>query len=125
MRVDGVNNVSFRYNHPLKKAFDKGLLGKDFKGLYGIKLKIDTRTVEHIVPHSLGGGLDWGNTALADKKMNSKRGIKPIDEFVTFKMWKKYLKQFEKIKNKYVDGMKYIQAICDARGFDIKEILND
>lgn len=123
MRVEGVNNISFKYNHPLKKAFDKGLLGKDFKGLYGVKLTIKNRTLEHIKPHSLGGGLNWGNVALADRIMNSIRGIKPIEEFVTFDMWKTYLKQFEKIKNRYVDGMKYIKAICEERGFDIKEIL--
>ena len=123
MNVKGVCNISFGYNHPIKKAFDKGLLGKDFKGLYGIKLTSKNRTVEHIVPHSLGGGLNWGNTALADRTMNAKRGIKPIEDFVTFKMWKTYLKQFEKIKNQYVDGMHYIQEICKARGFDINEIL--
>lgn len=125
MNIKGVCNISFGYNHPLKKAFDKGLLGKDFKGLYGIKLNSKNRTVEHIIPHSLGGGLNWGNTALADRTMNAKRGIKPIEEFVTFQMWKAYLKQFEKIKNKYIDGMIYIKAICKARGFKLKEILND
>ena len=124
MRVDGVNNVSFQYNHPLKRAFDKGLLGKDFKGLYGVKLTKRNRTLEHIYPHSLGGGLDWGNVALADKIMNAVRGIKPINEFVTFDMWKAYLKQFEKIKNHYVDGMKYIKAICKAQKLNIKEILD-
>lgn len=123
MKMGGVNNISFKYNHPLKKAFDKGLLGKDFKGLYGVKLDKRNRTIEHIVPHCLGGGLNWGNVALADKLMNAIRGIKPIDKFVTFEMWKDYLKQFEKIKNRYVDGMQYIKEICEARGFDIKEIL--
>ena len=117
------NNITFGYNHPIKKAFDKGLLGEDFKGLYGIKLTKKTRTVEHIVPHSLGGGLNWGNVALADRIMNAVRGIKPIDEFVTFQMWKDYLKQFVKIKNQYIDGMKYIKEICKARKLDIKEIL--
>ena len=116
-------NMTFQYNHPLKKAFDKGLLGKDFKGLYGIKLTKKNRTIEHINPHSLGGGLNWGNVALADRIMNAVRGIKPIDEFVTFQMWKDYLKQFIKIKNQYIDGMKYIKEICKARKLDIKEIL--
>ena len=124
MNVKGVCNISFGYNHPIKKAFDKGLLGKDFKGLYGVKLTKETRTIEHIKPHSLGGGLNWGNVALADKIMNAIRGIKPIEEFVTFDMWKAYLKQFEKIKNCYIDGMQYIKAICKEQGFDIKEILN-
>lgn len=123
MRIEGASNLSFKYNHPLKKAFDKGLLGKDFKGLYGVKLTKKNRTIEHIKPHSLGGGLNWGNVALADRIMNSIRGIKPIEEFVTFEMWKKYLKQFIDIKNQFVDGMKYIKAICEERGFDIKEIL--
>ena len=125
MRVGGIDSLTFQYNHPLKKAFDKGLLGKDFKGLYGVKLNRKNRTIEHIKPHSLGGGLNWGNTALADRTMNAKRGIKPIEEFVTFDMWKAYLKQFEKIKNEYVNGMVYIKAICKARGFKLKEILND
>jgi 5-methylcytosine-specific restriction endonuclease McrA len=123
MNVKGVCGISFKYNHPIKKAFDKGLLGKNFKGLYGVKLTKKNRTIEHINPHSLGGGLNWGNVALADKIKNAIRGIKPIEDFVTFEMWKTYLKQFEKIKNQYVDGMHYIQEICKARGFDINEIL--
>ena len=123
MNVKGVNNISFGYSHPIKKAFDKGLLGKDFKGLYGIKLTNKNRTIEHIKPHSLGGKTITGNVALADKGMNAKRGIEPIENYVTFEMWKSYLKQFEKIKNKFIDGMKYIKEICKEQGLDIKEIL--
>lgn len=123
MGVGAVNNISFGYSHPIKKAFDKGLLGKDFKGLYGFKLTIKTRSVEHIKPHSQGGKTITGNVALAEKGMNAKRGIEPIEKYVTFEMWKSYLKQFEKIKNKFIDGMAYIKAICKEQGFDIKEIL--
>lgn len=123
MNVKGVCNISFGYNHPIKKAFDKGLLGKDFKGLYGIKLTSKNRTIEHIKPHSLGGGLNWGNVALADKIMNAIRGIKPIEEFVTFQMWKDYLKQFINIKNQYIDGMYYIKEICKAQGFNLKDVI--
>lgn len=123
MGVGAVNNISFGYSHPIKKAFDKGLLGKDFKGLYGFKLTIKTRSVEHIKPHSMGGKTTWGNVALADKFMNSKRGTEPIENFVTFDMWKNYLKQFEKIKNDIIDGMRYIKSVCETQGFDIKEIL--
>ena len=124
MKIEGVNNLSFKYNHPLKKAFDKGLLGKDFKGLYGVKLTKRNRTLEHIKPHSLGGGLNWGNVALADRTMNAKRGIKPIEEFVTFDMWKAYLRQFINIKNELVNGMRYIKDICKAQKLNIKEILD-
>ena len=123
MGVNAINNISFGYSHPIKKAFDKGLLGKDFKGLYGIKLNSKNRTIEHIKPHSKGGKTITGNVALADKFMNAKRGIEPIENYVTFEMWKSYLKQFEKIKNKFIDGMAYIKAICKEQGFDIKEIL--
>lgn len=123
MNIKGVNNISFGYSHPIKKAFDKGLLGKDFKGLYGFKLTIKTRSIEHIKPHSMGGKTTWGNVALADKFMNSKRGTEPIENFVTFDMWKNYLKQFEKIKNDIIDGMRYIKSVCETQGFDIKEIL--
>ena len=122
--VDYPPNPNFKYNHPLKKAFDKGLLGKDFKGLYGVTLTKETRTIEHIKPHSLGGGLNLGNVALADRLMNSIRGIKPIEEFVTFEMWKKYLLQFKDIKNYLVDGMRYIQAVCEEQGLNIKEVLD-
>lgn len=124
MKIEGVNNLSFKYNHPLKKAFDKGLLGKDFKGLYGVKLDKRNRTLEHIKPHALGGGLNWGNVALADKIMNAKRGIKPIEEFVTLDMWKAYLRQFINIKNELVNGKKYIKDICKAQKLNIKEILD-
>ena len=31
IKIEPPPNPSFKYNHPLKKAFDKGLLGKDFK----------------------------------------------------------------------------------------------
>lgn len=55
--------------------------------------------------------------------MNSKRGVKPIEEFVTFQMWKDYLQQFIDIKNQFIDGMMYIKAICKARGFKLEEIL--
>ena len=123
MGVGAVNNISFGYSHPIKKAFDKGLLGKDFKGLYGFKLTIKTRSVEHIKPHSMGGKTTWGNVALADKFMNSKRGTEPIENYVTFEMCKNYLKQFEKIKNDIIDGMRYIKSVCETQGFDIKEIL--
>ena len=123
MGVGAVNNISFGYSHPIKKAFDKGLLGKDFKGLYGFKLTKKTRTIQHIKPHSQGGKTKWGNVALADKFMNSKRGTDPIENYVTFEMWKSYLKQFENIKNSLVDGMRYIKSICEEQGLDIKEIL--
>ena len=125
MRVDGVNNVSFQYNHPLKKAFDKGLMPEVKKGLLGHELTIKTRSIEHLTPKSQGGGLGWNNVALTDKMANSRRGVKPIEEIVTKEMWIKYLKQFVNVKNYLVDGMVYIKAICRRFKIDLREILND
>lgn len=125
MRVDGVNNVSFQYNHPLKKAFDKGLMPEVKRGLLGHELTIKTRSLEHLTPKSQGGGLGWNNVALTDRIANSLRGVRPIEEIVTKEMWIKYLKQFINVKNDLVDGMVYIKAICRRFKIDLREVLND
>lgn len=113
---------TFQYNSPLKTLYRKGELPVRY-GFYGDKLTQKNVSLEHLKPHSQGGKTKSGNVALADKFMNSKRGIESIENYVTFEMWKSYLKQFEKIKNKFIDGMEYIKAICKEQGFDIKEIL--
>lgn len=123
MNVGVVNNVSFQYKHPIKKAFDKGLLPDVKKGLLGNPIDKSTRSLEHLTPKSLGGTLDWDNVALTDKLANSKRGITPIEELVTKQMWIDYLKQFVNVKNKFMDGMDYIKGLCKRFKIDIKEIV--
>ena len=118
-------NMTFQYSHPLKKAFDKGLMPEVKRGLLGHELTIKTRSLEHLTPKSQGGGLGWNNVALTDKMANSRRGVKPIEEIVTKEMWIKYLKQFVNVKNYLVDGMVYIKAICRRFKIDLREILND
>lgn len=116
--------TSFGYNHPIKKAFDKGLMPDVKKGLLGHDLTRKNRSLEHLTPRSQGGGLQWNNVALTDKMANSKRGLKPIEEMVTKQMWIAYLKQFINVKNQYINGMLYIKALCKRFKIDIKEILN-
>ena len=116
--------TSFGYNHPIKKAFDKGLMPEVKKGLLGHPINKETRSLEHLTPRSQGGGLQWNNVALTDKMANSKRGLKPIEEMVTKEMWIAYLKQFKKVKNEYINGMLYIKALCKRFKIDIKEVLN-
>lgn len=123
MNVGVVNNVSFQYKHPIKKAFDKGLLPDVKKGLLGNPIDKSTRSLEHLTPKSLGGTLAWDNVALTDKTANSKRGITPIEELVTKQMWVDYLKQFVNVKNKFMDGMEYIRGLCKRFKIDIKEVL--
>ena len=117
------NSPNFQYKHPLKTAYKMGLL-KDVKfGLYGNRLTKDTVTLEHITPKSKGGKLTWDNLALADKVANNNRGTKPINQCVTKEMWINYLKQFVNVKNKLVDGVKYINAICKKQNIQTKEVL--
>lgn len=117
------SNPFFKANHPIKKAFDKGLMPEVKKGLLGHPIDKDTRSLEHLTPKSLGGGLEWENVAITHKVANSKRGIRPIEELVTKQMWIDYLKQFINVKNQYIDGIKYIKGLCKRFKIDIKEVL--
>ena len=123
MKVESISSLGFKYNHPIKKAFDKGLLPDVKKGLLGHPIDKKTRSIEHLTPKSLGGTLAWDNVALTDKTANSKRGVTPIEELVTKQMWIDYLKQFVNVKNKFMDGMEYIRGLCKRFKIDIKEVL--
>jgi hypothetical protein len=123
MKIEAINSLVFQYNHPIKKAFDKGLLPDVKKGLLGNPIDKSTRSLEHLTPKSLGGTLDWDNVAITHKLANSKRGITPIEELVTKQMWIDYLKQFVNVKNKFIDGMEYIRGLCKRFKIDIKEVL--
>ena len=115
--------TSFGYSHPIKKAFDKGLMPEVKKGLFGNEINKETRSLEHLTPKSLGGGLEWENVAITHKVANSKRGVRPIEELVTKQMWIDYLKQFIKVKNCYINGMQYIKGLCKRFKIDIREVL--
>lgn len=119
-----LNQPTFKYNHPLKKAFDKGLLPKGFKGIYEVELTLENRTLEHITPRSQGGGLGYNNVALADRLKNNLRGVDPIHKWVTKEMWIKYLSQFVYVKNIYIDGMIYIKALCKRFKIDVQEVID-
>lgn len=111
MKVDVISTTSFQYKHPLKTQWLKGNLPTVTRGLYGEKLTPDTISIEHLTPACKGGGLDWGNIVLADKFKNSKRGIEPIEKFVTIEMLRKYLLQFKNIKIGSFEGNEYIILI--------------
>jgi hypothetical protein len=72
----------------------------------------------------MGGTLANDNVALSERKANMLRGATPIEKLVTKEMWIDYLRQFIKVKNKFVDGMEYITGICKKFSIDIKEVLN-
>ena len=117
-------NPIFRYSHPLKTAFDRGLMPEVKKGLLGHNLTKKNRSIEHIVPKCMGGTLANDNVALSDRKANMLRGATPIEKLVTKEMLIDYLRQFINVKNKFIDGMEYIKGICKKFSIDIKEVLN-
>lgn len=116
------NQPTFQYSHPLKTAYRKGLLPKDIKGLYKVKLTQKNVSLEHGIPASLGGPTTYDNLFLADRVKNRERGIKPLLEVVTKEDIAEYLSQFIDVKNKFIDGMRYIKGICCRFDIDIKEV---
>ena len=122
--IDYPPNPNFGYQHPLKKAFDKGLMPEVKRGLLGHPINKKTRSIEHIIPKCMGGTLDNDNVALSHKRANMLRGATPIEKLVTKEMWINYLKQFINVKNKFIDGMEYIKGLCKKFGIDLKEVLN-
>jgi hypothetical protein len=124
MNIQPTQNLTFQYHHPLKTAFDRGLMPEVKKGLLGHKLTKKNRSIEHLTPKCMGGTLANDNVALTDRVANSKRGITPIEEIVTKEMWIDYLRQFINVKNKFIDGMEYIKGLCKRFNINIKEVLN-
>ena len=118
------SQLTFQYSHPLKTAFDRGLMPDVKRGLLGHKLTKKNRSIEHIIPKCMGGTLSWDNVALSDRKANMLRGATPIENLVTKEMWIDYLRQFINVKNKFVDGIEYIKGLCNKFSIDIKEVLN-
>lgn len=113
-KINSHNAILFSgYNHPLKKAFKKGLLPEVKFGIYGRPIDKNNVSLEHGQPVSLGGLTEWGNLFLADRDCNSQRGIKPLEDFVTRGMLLKYLSQFADAKNFLINGKNYIDAIME------------
>ena len=112
-----IQAVSFNgYQNILKIAWKKGQLPTVTKGIYGNILTKDNISLEHIVPHSLGGRTILDNLMLAEAKANSRRGIKPIMEVISYEQLFDYLNQFIGIKLKKFNGNDYIIKILRTIG---------
>lgn len=112
-----VHAVSFKsYNSILKKAWKQGKLPTVTKGIYGNILTKENISLEHVIPHSLGGATRLDNLMLAERTANARRGIKPIMEVITYEQLFDYLKQFVDIKIKKFNGNDYIQKILRTIG---------
>lgn len=101
--------VSFGYNHYLKKYYMQGRLPSVTKGLYGGTLTPETVSLEHILPKERGGHTTLSNLALATKTNNSYRSNKPLKDVLTIEQASEYLRQFEGVQVDDFNGDVYIK----------------
>lgn len=80
-------NISFKYSNRLKTLYKKGKI-KVPTGFYGDVLTKDNTTLEHIVPHSLGGKTVEDNLVLSSSRTNNLRGNKELRLFSIKKLLK-------------------------------------
>ena len=108
MIIQPTNNIVF--HSQLKRLYKKGKIKIDV-GIYGEKLTKKNVSDEHVVCKSQGGSDNLSNIVLASKKLNNARSDKPIEQFVTIGMLRRYLLQFKGIKCQGFDGDSYIKNI--------------
>lgn len=111
MIVQPISNIVF--TSQIKKLYKKGKLKVKY-GLYGEELTKNNVSDEHIICKCFGGTDDLSNVALASKELNNARGNKPIEQFVTMGMIRRYLLQFKGIKCNGFDGDSYIKSIIET-----------
>lgn len=112
--------TTFKHHHKLKTLWLKGKLPGVKFGVYGDRLTKDTVSLEHFKPVSQGGKTILSNLGLASKEKNNLRGNKPLKDFLTLEMLKKYLKQFTGVKVKDFNGDGYSQLIMKNVGDKLK-----
>ena len=114
MQVSPTNTITFRYHHPIKTYWRKGLLPTVKRGLYGGLLTQENISLEHLIPHCVGGHTFFSNVALATKKNNNMRGSAPLERFLTGEQVETYLKQFKGVNLPEFNGRKYIEAVIQT-----------
>ena len=120
MEIHPISTSEIIFRSHIKTLFKKGKLPIKY-GLYGGELTPKNVTDEHIVCRCFGGTNDISNIALATAENNNKRGNKPIDEFLTFGMIRKYFLQFKGLKANGFDGDDYIKKLK----ITLRSVLND
>jgi len=110
---------TFGYHHYLKEMYRKGMLPSVTLDIYGGRLTPRNVTLEHLVPHSMGGPNTLRNYALATKENNNARGCEDLNNFLSLKTIQAYLEQFRNLSVTYKDekgsikfsGNRYIEFI--------------
>lgn len=115
MRVSNDNpHITFGYSNPLKSLFKKGKLPTVTKGFYGGDLTVQNVSLEHLVPHSLGGKTELSNLVLATKENNNRRSNLPIKDFINVDCIREYLKQFSGVLIDNLSGESYKRKIIQT-----------
>lgn len=110
MRVNPVimpNSPQFKGKYGVRELYMKDKLPSVKFDIYGLPLKKETCSREHIIPKSLGGTAGNNNIALADKFINMKRGNAPLFKFTTLENVMNYLLQFIGIEIKEGKAVKF------------------
>lgn len=81
------------------------------KGFYGDVLDLTNVSLEHLKPKSKGGQSTLANYVLASVKKNGTRGNSDIRSYFDPESAKTYLDQFVNVKEKKLNGPKYIEMI--------------
>ena len=116
---------SFGYKSILKDLFRQGEIPSVTRGLYGNKIDNSTVSIEHLLPHSLGGKDTLSNYALAHVQANVARGNNPLPYFLDSKMLDDYLSQFNFIIKGKFNGYVYqdmIRRTCKELGVGAKRL---
>lgn len=111
MKIGSISSISFGYSHPLKTLYKNGKLPTVTKGFYGDVLDLTNVSLEHLKPKSKGGQSTLANYVLASVKKNGTRGNSDIRSYFDPESAKTYLDQFVNVKEKKLNGPKYIEMI--------------
>ncbi len=85
----------------------------------------DTRTIEHIIPQSLGGKNEYSNYLIVKRSWNSKRSSVPLDEFIKAnpQVKENIIKTVNSMEGKTIEGINWAdevkKTLYKAIGYDI------
>ncbi len=112
-------SINFSSKRTFKKNFKKCTYsGEDFETR-------DTKTIEHIIPQSLGGKNEYSNFLVVKRSWNSKRSSIPLDEFIKSnpQVKENIIKTVNSMEGKTIEGINWAEEVkktlYKAIGYDI------
>lgn len=108
-----IQPTSITFTSLVKTLYKRGRINIQY-GIYGEPLNKKTVSDEHIICKCFGGTKDLSNIALADAKLNNKRGCEPIENFTTMENVYRYCEPFLKIKLPEFNGAEYARGIINT-----------